>query len=134
MCSISTAAAATCPSGPLTASSVYFTAKVGKNVELFQTTLDGKLTQLTKTAEGSLHYHPQLSPDGKSLVYGSLRDGARNIYVMNLADRTEKRDHRLEARLRSHVATLAAGGGETEVSRFLPHAVLQARIPLTTLP
>jgi len=69
---------------------VYFTAKVGKNVELFETTLDGKATQLTKTADGSLHYHPQPSPDGKWLVYGSLRDGVRNIYVLNLTDRTEK--------------------------------------------
>jgi TolB protein len=70
---------------------VFFTAKVGKNVELFETTLDGKATQLTKTADGSLHYHPQPSPDGKWLVYGSLRDGVRNIYVLNLTDRTEKR-------------------------------------------
>ncbi len=70
---------------------VYFTAKVGKNVELFETTLDGKVKQLTNTAEGSLHYHPEASPNGKSLVYGSLRNGARNLYVMNLADRTERR-------------------------------------------
>ena len=54
-----------------------------------QTTLDGKPTQLTKTSEGSLHYHPQPSPDGKWLVYGSMRDGVRNIYVLNIADRTE---------------------------------------------
>ncbi|HEX3150836.1 MAG TPA: prolyl oligopeptidase family serine peptidase [Gemmataceae bacterium] len=70
---------------------VFYTAQVGKNVELFRTTLDGKATQLTKTADGSLHYHPQPSPNGRSLVYGSLRNGARNIYVMNLADRTEMR-------------------------------------------
>jgi Tol biopolymer transport system component len=70
---------------------VYFTAKVGKNVELFQATLDGKATQLTKSADGSLHYHPQPSPDGKWLVYGSMRDGVRNIYVMNLTDKAEKR-------------------------------------------
>ena len=55
-----------------------------------QTALDGKATQLTETAEGSLHYHPQPSPDGKWLVYGSMRNGARNIYAMNLADRSEK--------------------------------------------
>ncbi|HEV3237431.1 MAG TPA: hypothetical protein VGZ25_10610 [Gemmataceae bacterium] len=76
---------------------VFFTAKVGKNVELFQTTLDGKATQLTKTAAGSLHYHPQPSPDGKRLVYGSKRDGVRNIYVMNLGDRSEKQITDLEA-------------------------------------
>ena len=71
--------------------SVFYTAMVGKNVELFQTRLDGKATQLTMSAEGSLHYHPQPSPDGKWLVYGSLREGVRNIYVLNLTDRSEKR-------------------------------------------
>ncbi|MFO0968476.1 MAG: hypothetical protein U0793_23210 [Gemmataceae bacterium] len=70
---------------------VYFTAKVGKNVELFQTTLDGKATQLSKSAEGTLHYHPQPSPDGKSLVYGSMRKGVRDIFVRDLATGTEKR-------------------------------------------
>lgn len=70
---------------------VYFTAKLGEAVELFQTTLDGTATQLTKSAEGALHYHPQPSPDGRWLVYGSLRDGARNLYVRNLSERTEKR-------------------------------------------
>lgn len=79
------------PTWSVDGASVYFTAKVGKNVELFQTTLDGKATQLTKSADGSLHYHPQPSLDGKWLIYGSLRDGVRNIYVMNLSDRTEKR-------------------------------------------
>ncbi|MBP3956486.1 PD40 domain-containing protein [Gemmata sp. G18] len=76
---------------------VYFTAKVGKSVELFQTTLDGTATQLTKSADGSLHYHPQPSPDGKWIIYGSMRDGVRNIYVMNLSDRTEKRITGLKA-------------------------------------
>jgi Tol biopolymer transport system component len=70
---------------------VYYTAKVGQNVELFQTTLDGKATRLTNSASGSLHYHPQPSPDGKRLVYGSMRDGGRNIFVMNLSDHSEKR-------------------------------------------
>jgi Tol biopolymer transport system component len=75
----------------------YYTAKVGKNVEMFQTTLEGKATQLTKTGEGSLHYHPQPSSDGKWLAYGSMRNGARNIYVLNLSDRTEKRITDLKA-------------------------------------
>lgn len=69
---------------------VYYTAKVDKNVELFQTTLDGKITQLTKSAPGSSHYHPQPSEDGKWLVYGSKREGVRNLFVMNLSDNTEK--------------------------------------------
>ncbi len=71
--------------------SVYFTSRVGKSVELFRVTLDGKAEQITKSADGSLHYHPQPSPDGKWLVYGSMRDGVRNIYVLNLFDRNEKR-------------------------------------------
>jgi TolB protein len=76
---------------------VFFTAKVGKCVELFETTLDGKAKQLTKSADGSLHYHPEPSPDGKRLVYGSLRDGVRNIYVRKLADGSEKRITDLKA-------------------------------------
>jgi TolB protein len=76
---------------------VFFTAKVGENVELFETTLDGQATQLTKTAASSLHYHPEPSPDGKRLVYGSKRDGVRNIYVMTLANGSEKQITNLKA-------------------------------------
>lgn len=70
--------------------SVFYTAKAGKNVELFQITLEGKIEQLTHTAEGTLHYHPQPSPEGDWLVYGSKRDGVRQLVVMNLKDRKEK--------------------------------------------
>ena len=38
--------------------SVFYTAKIGENVELFQITLDGQAEQLTHSAEGILHYHP----------------------------------------------------------------------------
>jgi Tol biopolymer transport system component len=38
----------------------------------------------------TLHYHPQPSPDGKNLLYGSKRDGVRQLFVMNLEDKTEK--------------------------------------------
>jgi len=71
--------------------SVFYTAQVGKSVELFRVTLDGKNERLTKSAEGTLHYHPQASPDGKWLVYGSRRDGVRQLFVMRLADRSERR-------------------------------------------
>lgn len=71
--------------------SVFYTAKVGRNVELFRAPLDGKPEQLTKTAAGSMHYHPAASPDGKWLVYGSKRDGVRQLYVMRLEDRKEWR-------------------------------------------
>jgi Tol biopolymer transport system component len=69
--------------------SVFYTAKVGGNVELFRVTLDGKSDQLTETPAGSVHYHPQPSGDGAWLVYGSKRDGVRQLYVMRLSDRKE---------------------------------------------
>jgi Tol biopolymer transport system component len=71
--------------------SVFYTAQVGQNVELFRVTLDGKSEQLTKTPDGTLHYHPEPSPDGQWLAYGSKRAGVRQLYVMRLADRTERR-------------------------------------------
>src|SRR5262245_42659662 len=47
--------------------------------------------QLTKTPAGSMHYHPNPSPDGRWLLYGSKRDGVRHLYVMRLGDRKERR-------------------------------------------
>ncbi|HEV8059082.1 MAG TPA: hypothetical protein VGP68_04390, partial [Gemmataceae bacterium] len=70
---------------------VYYTAKVGDSVELFSIALDGKREQLTKSAPGTLHYHPEPSPDGKWLAFGSKRDGVRQLFVMRLADRHEKK-------------------------------------------
>ena len=70
---------------------VFYTAKVGERVELFRAALDGKATRLTDTPAGSLHYHPQPSRDGRWLVYGSRRGGVRDLYVMSLSDRTERR-------------------------------------------
>jgi Tol biopolymer transport system component len=72
-------------------SAVYYTAKVEKSVELLRVTLDGTATRLTRSPDGTHHYHPQPSPDGKWLAYGSKRDGVRNLYVMNLADQSERR-------------------------------------------
>jgi TolB protein len=69
---------------------VFYTAKVGGNVELFRVTLDGKSEQLTDTPAGTLHYHPTPSPDGKWLLYGSKRDGVRQLYLMRLADKKER--------------------------------------------
>lgn len=71
--------------------SVFFTAQVGRSVELFRVAINGKRVRLTETAAGSLHYHPQPSPDGKWLAYGSKRDGVRQLYVMRLTDRKERR-------------------------------------------
>lgn len=70
---------------------VFYTAQVGKTVELFRTSLDGKSEQLTKSPEGTLHYHPQPSPDGKWLAFGSKRQGIRQLFVLRIADRQERR-------------------------------------------
>lgn len=71
--------------------SVFYTAKVGSNVELSRVTLDGKSEQLTETATGSMHYHPNPSRDGKWLLFGSKRDGVRQLYMMRLSDKKEWR-------------------------------------------
>ncbi|MFT3880973.1 MAG: hypothetical protein QM703_15085 [Gemmatales bacterium] len=70
--------------------SVFYTATVGEAVELFQIGLDGKIEQLTKSPAGTLHYHPEPSEDGKWLMYGSKRDGVRQLIVMRLANHAEK--------------------------------------------
>ena len=69
--------------------SVFYTAKVGNNVELFRVTLDGQSERLTTSLDGTSHYHPKPSPDGRSILYGSKRNGVRNLFVMRLSDRTE---------------------------------------------
>ncbi len=69
--------------------SVFSTGKVGPNVELFQVSLDGQAEQLTKANEGTLHYHVQPSADGKWLLYGSKRNGVRQLFLRRMADHTE---------------------------------------------
>jgi Tol biopolymer transport system component len=58
---------------------------------LFQVTLDGRREQLTRSSEAALHYHPQPSSDGKWLLFGSKRGGVRQLHVMRLSDRSERR-------------------------------------------
>ena len=64
--------------------SVFYTATVGDNVELFQTSLDGKTSQLTKSPPATLHYHIKPSADGRWLLYGSKRDGVRQMFVTDV--------------------------------------------------
>ena len=59
-------------------------------------TLEGKKKQLTNSPAGTLHYHPQPSPDGGRLAYGSKRDGIRQLFVLRLADGSERRISDLE--------------------------------------
>ena len=63
----------------------------GRNVELFRVTLDGKSEQLTDTPAGSMHYRPRPSPDGTGLLCDSKRDGVRQLYLMRLEDKKERR-------------------------------------------
>jgi Tol biopolymer transport system component len=70
--------------------SMYYTSQVGESVELMRVTLDGKITQLTTSAPGVRHYHPNPSPDGRWLLYGSDRSGVMQLVVAR-ADGTESR-------------------------------------------
>ena len=78
------------PIWSLDGQSIFHTALFGDRVELCQTTLAGKTTKLTESKAGVLHYHPQSSPDGKHLVFGSKRMGVRQVYVMDLATKKEQ--------------------------------------------
>ena len=81
--------------------SVFYTAQVGDCVELFQVALDGKSTRLTQSAAGTLHYHPQPSPDGNWLLFGSKRDGVRQLFLRRLSNCQE---YRLTELTRGHAA------------------------------
>lgn len=69
---------------------VFHTGRTNGSVELFRTDLDGRQEQLTRTPAGTLHYHPQPSPDGGEVLYGSLRDGVRQLYALRLGDGSER--------------------------------------------
>ncbi|MEZ6059919.1 MAG: hypothetical protein R3C19_06125 [Planctomycetaceae bacterium] len=62
-------------------SAVFFTAQVQGSVELMKVTLDGRVSQLTKSAAGVRHYHPGPSHDGKWILFGSDRSGVMQLYV-----------------------------------------------------
>jgi Tol biopolymer transport system component len=74
---------------------VFFTALVKSqevdSVELFRVSREGAKEQLSHSPPGTLHYHPLPSPDGKWLVYGSLREGVRQLYLMDLDNQQERR-------------------------------------------
>ncbi|MCA9184426.1 MAG: BNR-4 repeat-containing protein [Pirellulaceae bacterium] len=70
--------------------SIFYTAKVGENVELFRFRVkDTVSTQLTKTPPGTLHYHPKPSPDGRWLLIGTFRNRVRQLIVIDLVDGRE---------------------------------------------
>jgi Tol biopolymer transport system component len=61
---------------------IYYAAKVGEGTELIRASLDGHVEQLTRFGAGALAYHPDLSPDGRWIVFGSNHTGIRQLYVM----------------------------------------------------
>lgn len=64
--------------------SLIYTAKVGDSIELMRVHLDGQVTQLTLSKPGTRHYHPAVSPDGQSILFGSDRSGTMQLYVATL--------------------------------------------------
>lgn len=72
------------PTWSVDGKSVFHASRTAANVELFQTSTDGRTTRLTSTPAGTLHYHPTPSPDGRWLAFGSMRGGARNLYALDL--------------------------------------------------
>jgi len=75
--------------------SVFFTTQIATTTELCQVDLEGKFTQLTTSQEGTLHYHPKPSNDGNWLLYGSMRNGVRQLFVRNLKTSAEHQITRL---------------------------------------
>ena len=69
--------------------SVFFTRKTETTTELCQVTVEGEITQLTTSPEGTLHYHPKPFHDGEWLLYGSMRNGVRQLFVRHLSTSAE---------------------------------------------
>ncbi len=65
--------------------SLIYAKQFGEGTQLVRTTLDGHTEQLTRSAPGSLNYHPQVHPGGEWIVFGSNRTGTRQLYVLHLA-------------------------------------------------
>jgi len=64
----------------------------------------GEATRITRTPGES--YAPAWSPDSRRLVYGSVRDGSRHLYLYDFADGSEK--------------ALTSGDGEDTAAAFAP--------------
>jgi Tol biopolymer transport system component len=60
---------------------VFFAAQVGTGTQILWTSVEGETRQLTHTPDGVLNYQPQVSRDGRWLIFGSNRTGARQLYV-----------------------------------------------------
>jgi Tol biopolymer transport system component len=60
---------------------LYYTAQVGKAVELMRASPEGRREQLTRSKPGVLNYLPQVSPDSRWVVFGSIQTGVRQLHV-----------------------------------------------------
>ncbi len=60
---------------------LYYTARVGKSVELMRVSPDGRPERLTRSEPGVVNYLPQVSPGANWVVFGSTRTGLRQLYV-----------------------------------------------------
>lgn len=69
--------------------SVFYTARTGDSVDLFQVNLSGDRVRLTNSDNDSQHYHPTPSPGGKELLFGAMRNGVRQLVVLYLDSQTE---------------------------------------------
>ena len=105
---------------------VYYTAKVGANVELFRVSLDGRIEQLTRTP-ARLAPLPPNALAGRALPGVWIAAGRRPA-ALRLAARGPIRAaaHRPGSRPRGHVAALAA-----DTRRITAHRV--AKLPATTV-
>jgi TolB protein len=67
---------------------IYYTARTGPSLELMRISVQGcRPERLTESAAGVLNYQPQVSPDGKKVLFGSTRSGLRQLYTLELATR-----------------------------------------------
>ena len=91
-----------------------------KSYQVFLADADGANAVHVPTGQ-PFNFAPTWSPDGKWLLFGSKRGGVRQLYVMRLSDRSERRITTL-ATGRRHVAALAAcrGAGAADLRLHRP--------------
>lgn len=75
---------------------IYYAAAHGQRVDILATRIDGSTESLTEMRASAVHYAPTPSPDGTAIAYGTFRDGARQIAVIDLASRVETQITRMQ--------------------------------------
>lgn len=69
---------------------IFFTAQVDGRIELMRSDLEGNVERLTVSSPGVRHYHPEASPDGKAILFGSDRSGHMQLYVRLLEEKHDR--------------------------------------------